>query len=141
MIDLNRHKTTIADFLNTSIKRFHREYNKPKSIGVYCCTSSGWISLNYNVNISISEADKDCLNFEYVEFDISNIPGLQDEYEKNTPQLKINNSIIAHDHSLGDERLNLLVFGYLKEIILEIKPNWGMDFLLQMLDSNLVEEI
>ncbi|EMQ94991.1 hypothetical protein D778_00176 [Xanthomarina gelatinilytica] len=141
MIDLNKHTAEIKKFLNTSIERFQTENGKPNSIGIYSCSWAGWISINFNVNKSLTETANNCPDFEYVEFDLLEIPELQDEYETDNPEFKINDSIKTHDHELGDENFNQLIFEYLKPIVKEIKGNFESDFLLQMLDSNLAEEI
>ncbi|SCY15624.1 hypothetical protein SAMN05192588_1420 [Nonlabens sp. Hel1_33_55] len=141
MIDLNKSTEKINEFLNTSIDRFQSENSKLNSIGIYSCPWAGWISINFNVNKSRIETENNCPDFEYVKFDLLEIPELQDEYETDNPEFKINESIKTHDHELGDENFNQLIFEYLKPIVKEIKENFESDFLLQMLDSNLAEEI
>ena len=141
MIDLNKNIVEIKEFLNSSIDRFQSENKKPNSIGIYCCPWSGWISINFNVNKKLTETEKNCPDFEYVEFDLLEMSEWENEYETDNPEFKINGSIKTHNHDLGDENFNQLIFDYLKPIVIELKENYQSDFLLQMLDSNLAEEI
>lgn len=141
MINLNKHTAEITNFLKTSIDGFQKENGKPNSIGIYCCSWAGWISINFNIHQSLTESYNNCPDFEYVAFDLFEIPEMQDEYETDNPQIKINDSVKTHDHELGDEVFNQLIFDYLKPIVIEIKANFESDFLLQMLDSNFTEEL
>ena len=141
MVDLNKNASEIKKFLNTSIERFQTENDEPNSIGIYACPWAGWISINFNVNKTLTETENNCPDFEYVQFDFLEIPELQEEYETDNPEFGINDSIKTHNHELGDENFNQLIFEYLKPIVKEIKENFESDFLLQMLDSNLVEQI
>jgi len=141
MIDLNENTENIKKFLSTSINRFQSENEKPNSIGIYCCPWSGWITTNFNVNTKLTETENNCPDFDYVEYDFMEIPEWQEEYENDKPEFKVNGSIINHNHDLGDENINELIFEYLKPIVSELKNNYNSDFLLQMLDSRMVEEI
>lgn len=141
MIDLNKNKQEIIDFLNSSIDRFLKNNEKPNSIGVYCCPWAGWITTNFNISKNIAETENNCPDFEFVEFDFLELSKWEDEYETDTPEYKLDGSIIQHDHNLRDESLNQLIFEYLKPIVIEFKMKHDFDFLLQMLDSNKVEII
>ncbi|MCX2745830.1 hypothetical protein OO013_18250 [Mangrovivirga sp. M17] len=141
MIDLNDNTAGIKEFVSTSIERFRSEKGNFNSIGIYCCPWSGWISINFNIEKTLTETDNNCPDFEYVEFGLLDIPEWQDEYENDNPEFKIGDTIKIHDHDLGDENFNSLIFDYLRPITVEIKDNYKSDFLLQMLDSNLVEKI
>lgn len=141
MIDLNHSDNRIKDFINSSITKFKEEHKDRNSIGIYCCPWSGWLTTNYNLTQKIEETENNCPDFEYVEFDFLELKDWEMEYEKDKPEFKLNNEIKIHDHELGDERFNQLIFNYLKPIILEIKAKHKFIFLLQMLDSSSLEII
>ena len=141
MIDLNKDTLTIKEFLTTSIESFRLINKAPNSIGIYCCPWLGWISINFNVNKKLTETKNNCPDFEYVEYDLLEMPEWGNEYQTDNPEFKINNKIKIPNHDLGDEGFNKLIFDYLKPIVIEFKASHQSDFLLQMLDSNLAEEI
>lgn len=139
MIDLNHSDKRIKEFINNSILKFKEEHKEPNSIGVYCCPWSGWLTTNYNLTKTIEETDNNCPDFEYVEFDFLDLKDWEMEYEKDKPEFKLNKKIKVHDHELGDEKFNQLIFNYLKPILLEINEKIRITFLLQMLDSSSFE--
>lgn len=141
MIDLDENKKEIRGFITNSISRFKSENEEPNSIGIYCCPWSGWITTNFNINKTIEETENNCPDFEFVEYDFLELTEWQDEYETDNPQFKLNDSINIHDHDLGDENFNQLIFDYLKPLVIDLKESYEFDFLLQMLDSNLAEKI
>ena len=141
MINLNNNTVGIMEFVSSSIERFRSDKGNPNSIGIYCCPWSGWISVNFNIEKTLTETYNNCPDFEYVEFDLLDIPEWQDEYESDNPEFKIGEAIKVHDIDLGDENFNNLIFYYLRPITVELKDNYEFDFLLQMLDSNLAEKI
>lgn len=141
MIDLNKNTAVINEFVSSSIERFRSEKGNPNSIGIYCCPWSGWLSTNFNIDKTLTEADNNCPDFEHVEFDLLDIPELQDEYESDNPEFKVGDTIKIHDHDSGDENFNSMIFDYLRPIVVELKDNYDFDFLLQMLDSNLAEKV
>lgn len=102
---------------------------------------AGWISTNFNLNKTLVETEYNCPDFEYAEFNLLEIPGLQDEYESDKPQFKLEHAILNYDHELGDESFNQLIFEYLKPIIREVKEGFDSFFLLQILDSDCLVEI
>ena len=96
---------------------------------------------NFNIDKHLSETDNNCPDFQYVEFDILDLPEWSAEYEKEDPMYQLNDSIIRHDHDTGDEKLNQLIFEYLKPIMIVFKKKHDFNFLLQMLDSEQVAAI
>lgn len=141
MINLNIYTQEIKDFLTSSIERFQKENERPNSIGVYCCPWSGWLTTNFNINKDITETENNCPDFEVVEFNFLELSKWEEEYESDNPKYKLDGSIRQHNHDLGDESLNQLIFEYLKPIVMELKKKHNFDFLLQMLDSNKVEVV
>ena len=139
MIDLSENTLKIKEFLNSSIHRFQEENNNPNSIGVYCNHRSGWITTNFNINKSIAITKNNCPDFEFVEFDFLELPEWEVEYEADIPEYKLNGVFVKHDHNLGDEHLNQMIFEYLKFIVVELKKNYRFNFLLQILDSDKTE--
>lgn len=141
MVDLSLKIPEIKEFLETSIHRFQLENQMPNSIGIYSCPRAGWITTNFNIKRSLSDTENNCPDFEFVEFDFFELPEWEEEYEKDAPEFKLNNEIKYHDHDLGDEHFNELIFNFLKPIAIELKENYKTALLLQMLDSALSEEI
>ena len=141
MTNLDSLKIEIKDFIQNSIDRFIKENGKPNSIGIYCNPSSGWLTTNFNNEKSLKDAGNNCPDFDYVEFDLHEIPQLEEEYENESPNFEIEEKKIIHEHDLGDEHLNTIFFNYLKPILKDIKIKNSFEFLLQMLDSKNVEII
>ena len=141
MVELNNSTQGIKDFIDSSISRFLKEKSKPNSIGIFCCPWAGWITTNFNINRNIVETENNCPDFEFVAFDYLDLSDWQDEYETETPKFKLNGLIIQLDYDSGDEALNQSIFQYLKPLIVELKSRYDFVFLLQMLDSAIVEVI
>ena len=141
MVDLNKKTKDIKEFFNSSINRFQEENRRPSAIGIYCCPWSGWITINFNITKKIVDTENNCPDFEFVEFDFMELAEWKSEYETDNPKYKLDGLTIQHNHDLGDENLNELIFDYLKPIVIELKNNYDSDFLLQMLDSGKVEVI
>jgi len=141
MVDLNNYRKTLKEFFEMSLQKFKIEHGIPIAIGIYCCPWSGWLTTNYNLTKKIEETEKNCPDFEYVEFDFLDLKDWEMEYEKDKPEFKLNNEIKIHDHELGDEIFNQLIFNYLKPIIIEFKEKSKFISLLQMLDSSSLEII
>lgn len=141
MVDLNKKTKDIKEFFNSSINRFQEENRRPSAIGVYCCPWSGWITINFNITKKIVDTENNCPDFEFVEFGFMELAEWKSEYETDNPKYKLDDLTIQHNHDLGDENLNELIFDYLKPIVVELKNNYDSDFLLQMLDSGRVEVI
>jgi hypothetical protein len=139
MIHLNEHINLIEEFIQQSIVHFKQEHGNPGSIGIYGCPWAGWISINFNRNLTIEETENNCPDFEFVEYDTLELPQWQEEYENEAPEFMVNGQTIRFNHNDGDEKLNELIFNYLKPIILGIKEKHNTVFLLQMLDSLWVE--
>lgn len=139
MIELNDFRSTIDDFIDRSIKDFKKEHGDPSSIGIYCCPWAGWLTVNLNKEKSIADTKENCPDFEFVEYDFLDLEGWQDEYEKDEPHFLLKGVDQKHNHDLGDEVLNRIVFDYLKPMAKEIKEREETEVLLQMLDSQVVE--
>ena len=136
MKNLNEDTQLIEDFLQRSIDKFTVEKGIPNSVGIYCCPWSGWLTTNFNLDKSILEFHSNCPDFQYSEFDLLELSDWQEEYEQESPLFIINGIKFKHDHNLGDEGLNELIFNFLKPVVTGIKHNNRSEFLLQLLDSN-----
>lgn len=141
MVNLDENITEIKEFIQNSIEKFQIEKGNPNSIGIYCCPWAGWLTTNFNIDKTLKETENNCPDFQFVEFDLLELETWQEEYENDTPEFSINGRIIEYNHYLGDEKLNEIIFGYLKPIVRRIKEKNNSDFLLQMLDSNLAEVV
>ena len=138
MIDLDENKKGILEFITNSISRFQSEYGEPNSIGIYFCPWSGWITTNFNVKTKLIETENNCPDFDYLEYDFMEIPEWKNEYETENPKFKSNGLVKNHNHDLGDENINEIIFDYLKPIVIGLQRN-DCKLLLQMLDSNFAE--
>lgn len=141
MVDLNNSKLEIKDFISSSIERFQREIQRPDLIGLYCCPWAGWITINFNVNRKNDETENNCPDFEYIEYDYLELSNWANEYERDIPEFKLMDEVKRHDHNLGDEKFNQLIFKYLKPIVIELKQEYESEFLLQLLDSKMLERV
>lgn len=143
MIDLKQNIAPIQNFILKEITKFKIEHGTPKSIGIYSCPNYGWVSLNFNVNKTVTETFNNCPDFDYVEFSFIEFESWEEEYEKENP------IIINHlgdkeklSYLLGDEAFKkpffeMLVFAVSK-IETKISP---IEILIQILDSNFVKKI
>jgi hypothetical protein len=136
MIRLDSHTASIEEFIQGSIDKFKAGNGIPSSIGVYCCPWAGWLTANFNLNKTLTETNNNCPDFEFVEFDLHELPDWQEEYESENPTYILRGVTTKHQPEDGDEKLNELIFNYLKPIIAKLKENNKGEFLLQMLDSN-----
>jgi hypothetical protein len=141
MLYLDTYSNQVEEFIQNSIEIFQAENGIPNSIGIYCCPWAGWLSLNFNLDKTLSETDNNCPEFQFVEFDLLELPEWQKEYESDTPLFVINGLTIKHNHDHGDEKLNELIFSYLKPIVKRANEKYDSHFLLQMLDSRFVEAL
>lgn len=85
------------------------------------------------------QADNNCPDFEFVEFDFLELDGWQAEYEAENPTYKTKGMTVHKDHDSGDEELNELIFKYMEPMVIKLKANNEPDFLLQMLDSSFIK--
>ena len=139
MLVLERNNQKINEFVRLSISRFEAENGKPLLVGIYCCPWAGWITTNFNLTKEIIDTNHYCPDFEYVEYDILELPEWVNEYETDFPEFALNGDLIKHDHDLGDENLNRLMFHFLKSIMVKLKSNYEAPFILQMVDSEMIE--
>lgn len=139
MLNLDNYASKIENFIKDSINKFQTTHQNPISIGIYCCPWAGWLTTNFNVSKTINETQNNCPDFEFVEFGILDLADWQNEYEKGYPKFKVNGIIKKHNHDLGDERFNELIFELLKPIIRKLSKKSDSTFLIQMLDSRYVE--
>jgi hypothetical protein len=141
MINLNRNTKQIEEFIQNSIEKFQSENGIPTSIGIYCCPWAGWLTTNFNLDKKLNETEYNCPDFQFVEFDLLELSEWQEEYENEMPKFEIGGQTIEHNHDFSDEKLNELIFNYLKPIIRRLKEKENSVFLLQMLDSSFAEEL
>lgn len=141
MVNLDRSIRQIEEFIQNSVEKFQIENGSPNSIGVYCCPRAGWLTTNFNLAKTLKDTENNCPDFQFVEFDFLELPEWQEEFENDSPEFEINGQAIEHNHDLGDEKLNEMVFSYLKPIISKLKNKNNSTFLIQMLDSNFVEVV
>ncbi|RYX82638.1 hypothetical protein EON73_04205 [bacterium] len=139
MVILDDYLSQIDNFILTSIEKFTSENKPPSSIGIYCCPWAGWLTTNFNTSKTLEETENNCPDFEFVEFDFLELGKWQEEYEKDLPTFKISETVTNHNHNLGDEKLNELVFKFLETIATKIKLKFQQEILLQMLDSNCIK--
>ena len=105
-------------------------------MGIYCCPRMGWLTTNFNLT---NDNTDNCPDLEYVEFDIIEFEDWQNEYEKDSPKFVLQERTVEHNHDLGDEHMNRIIFEYLKPIAREIGDEFNIRILLQMLDSEQIE--
>lgn len=141
MINIYKNIKQIEKFIQNSIEKFKMENGNPNSIGIYCCPWAGWLTTNFNLEKTLDETQNNCPDFQFVEFDFLELPEWQEEYENTNPQFEINGQKIEHDHDFGDEKLNEIIFSYLKPIVRDLKNQNNSIFLLQMLDSSFVQVV
>ena len=141
MTNLDTLETKIEEFIQNSIRNFKTENNSPSSIGIYCCPWAGWLTVNFNINKTISDTSNNCPDFEFVAFDFLELPELSDENEKETSIFLLKNKDITINKDLGDEGLNEVLFEFLNPIATRIKNKNNLETLIQMLDSTFVEMI
>jgi hypothetical protein len=141
MINLNRNTKQIEEFIQNSIEKFQSENGIPTSIGIYCCPWAGWLTTNFNLDKKLNETEYNCPDFQFVEFDLLELSEWQEEYENEMPKFEIGGQTIEHNHDFSDEKLNELIFNYLKPIIKRLKEKENSVFLFQMLDSSFAEEL
>jgi hypothetical protein len=138
MINLNTILNRIECEIENSILKFIEENGIPKTLGIYCCPWSGWLTTNFN----LSEDEQNCPDFEFADFNFIELPELEEEYQNDNPVFKIGDNLINLDiEALGDEAINEFIFNSLKPIATKIKENKRLEVVLQMLDSQYVEMI
>ena len=141
MIILDNYTHQIEEFIQNSIERFKIEKGVPNSIGIYCCPWSGWVTTNINLGKTLEETDNNCPDFEFVEFDLLELPEWEEEYGNDNPVFESNGLTMKFNHDLGDEIFNEAIFNFLIPIIYRIKGKNNCEFLFQMLDSSFVKSI
>ena len=139
MLILNNYNIKIRDFVIESVRKFEAAHGTPKSIGIYCCPWSSWLTINFNLNKSLEETNNNCPDFEFAEFDVIDFPEWQDEYETDKPIYQTANVIIQFNHDEGNEGINKIFFTYLLSLMTEINSNLNQKILLQFLDSNCIK--
>ncbi|ENI5462346.1 hypothetical protein ABZG89_002390 [Flavobacterium psychrophilum] len=138
MTNLNTILNRIESEIENSIFKFIEENGKPKTLGIYCCPWAGWLTTNFN----LSEDEQNCPDFEFVEFDFIELPELEEEYQNDKTEFKIGENLTTVDfEELGDEAINEFIFNVLKPIAIKVKNNKNMQVVLQMLDSQFVENV
>lgn len=148
MINLDKDKDLIEKFWLDSIKEFNK-VNPDVSVytvGLYCCPWAGWMTVNFDANPN----GDNCPDFTYVAFEQLDLVHWQDEYDNNEiMEILVNGDIQTLNHEdVEDERINNIVFDYLKTLFNEsqlftatkiLKKNEPFRVGIQMLDSTLEE--
>lgn len=141
MINIDKNTKQIEEFIQNSIDKFRIANGNPNSIGIYCCPWAGWLTTNFNIDKTLNETQNNCPDFQFVEFDFLELPEWQEEYEKDHPEFEIHGQTIHYNHDFGDEKFNELIFSYLTPLVTELKNKNNSTFLLQMLDSNFIQQV
>jgi len=142
MVNLLDYKDDIKEFILSNFNKFTSEQYRPYVIGVYCCPTYGWISLNFNL---AKDATMDsCPDFEFVEYSFISF----EHWEKNAMKFgdskwqDTNGKILTKKWGDGAEILNEFFFDFLKSIVSELKQIRILPFtFIQMLDSTYSELI
>jgi len=129
MVILDNYLSQIENFILTSTEKFKSENKQPTSIGIYCCPWAGWLTTNFNISTTLEETENNCPDFEFVEFGLLELDKWQEEYEKDVPTFKISETVINHNHDLGDENINEIVFKFLEPIAITIKIKFQTEIL------------
>tara|TARA_R110000764_G_scaffold232047_1_gene324026 strand:- start:55 stop:894 length:840 start_codon:yes stop_codon:yes gene_type:complete len=137
MILLEKYSQQIEDFVIRTLADFKEKEGEPSSMGIYCCPSSGWISLNFNIKKTVKETEHNCPDFEYVEFGLIDFEDWTNEYDsKHASWQDETGFVFKYDDELGDEGINNFFFIYLKSLYWAISKKHRLpDTLIQMLDS------
>lgn len=141
MVHIDSSLMRIENFVAHSLEKFNKEHGRPSSVGILCCPWSGWVTTHFNIEKTLAESHHNCQDFQFVEFDILSLTDWQSEYENDVPQFEINGHLTQHNHSLGDEKLNELIYHHLKPLVKKMKDEHHLLFLLQMLDSQFADVI
>ena len=138
MTELNSILLKIESKVENSILKFETDNGRPKTLGIYCFPWAGWLTTNFN----LTKDEKNCPDFEFVEFDFIELPELEEEYQNDLPEFKIGeNSISLNIEELGDEAINEFMFNSLKPLAMKIKNERKIEVVLQMLDSQFEEKL
>ncbi|MCM2535009.1 hypothetical protein NDK43_25045 [Neobacillus pocheonensis] len=145
MINLDKDKVLIERFWTDSIKKFNMLNPDVNvyTVGLYCCRWAGWMTINFDTNPN----SENCPDFTYVAFESLDFEHWQDDYDNNeTLEILLNGNIqkinLEEDE---DERINEVVFTYLKTIVKEphlltvtniLKKKEPFRVGIQMLDSS-----
>ena len=139
MIQFSDDQEQISQFLETSLNKFRAEQQDPASMGIYCSPQSGWLTTNFNSIQTLAEANNNCPDFEFVEFDILELPAWQEEYESEEPVFKTANAELTLTADMGDEDLNEFIFNFLLLFAKDLRSRSGIPVLLQILDSKFAQ--
>jgi hypothetical protein len=135
MVAIDDSKSEIISFLEGTLERFLGKFGLPNSVGVYCCPWAGWISLNFNLTKQLESTKNNCPDFEFVEYALLDMSIWAQEYQKDYPEFTLGGTNPFDRLDLDDEPINGVIFDFLKEIIIHMKPTLRFPILLQMLDS------
>jgi len=143
MIKLNDYKKEIITFINQGETEFITENNSIKTIGVYANPLNGWISLNFNKETNLDQSEKNCPDYEYVEYKMLEVNDWEEEYNNNPIKISDHqNRIIEMDEDVGDDEFNEPFFNFLKHIIHKLSPEMkAEEIFIQILDSQYQEQI
>jgi hypothetical protein len=148
LINLDIDKVLIEKFWLESIKAFIKVNPDVNvcTVGLYCCPWAGWMTINFDTN---PDGDN-CPDFTYVAFEQLDLEHWQDEYDNNEiMEILVNGNIQTLNHEDDeDERINDIIFVYLRTILKEsklitvtniLKKNETLKVGIQMLDSTIAE--
>ncbi|MBP6387261.1 MAG: hypothetical protein KA327_11635 [Pseudarcicella sp.] len=124
--------------IEKSIQKFVEENGIPKTLGIYCCPWAGWLTTNFN----LSKDEQNCPDFEFVEFDLIELPEIEEEHQNEKPIFKIGEILTTlNTNDFGDEAINEFIFNSLKSSAIKINEIKNIEVVVQMLDSQYAEKI
>lgn len=143
MIKLSEYADPIEDFLVKGIRSYISANEKPRSIGIYCCPWSGWISLNFDRIQEFPEVEN-CPDYTDPEHDILDFREWSEEYEKSdVPSIltPMGETLEIDVEDAGDEAFNRPFFDFLEAMVDRLFSERSFDGAkvvhLQFLDSEL----
>ncbi|HEX8549821.1 MAG TPA: hypothetical protein VF691_22865 [Cytophagaceae bacterium] len=142
MTNLQDDAEKIEQFVLEGFNKFFTENGAPTVMGIYCCPSSGWISLNFNKEKTLEQTFYNCPDFEYVEYSLIDLYDWVQEYESGSGVWKNKTTTYKYNIDDGDEGLNIFIYNFLKTLILEISGKTTLPAtFIQFLDSKIGEEV
>jgi hypothetical protein len=142
MTNLQDDAEKIEQFVLAGSQNFFDEHGAPIIMGIYCCPSSGWISLNFNKGKTLEQTFYNCPDFEYVEYSLIGLYDWTQEYESGAGIWKNKTLTYKYNSDQGDEELNIFIYNFLKTLILEINGKTTLPpTFIQFLDSKIGGEV
>ena len=143
MIDLRKDIKKIKSFIEKGTDLLTKTNQEPKVVGIYSSPNYGWISLNFNSTKALEDSSLNCPDFEFVEFNLLELPDWETEYENSKPQItNSKGNIISMSEYFGDGEYKAPFYELLIEIAAKLSnTNESFQYFVQMLDSELNEKI